>query len=136
MKKKFVLIWCSILLLWFLLDMIGVKIGEKYLVTQSFLDDGIFMIMYLLSLLSFIFKEEIGKYILNVWLFMWLFTQFIFHWLNTITGQGVEKIEYFKNSLKLFESTQRYIPDFYHIVLHLLIIISLVSINTYLIKKK
>lgn len=138
MNKKYVLISCLILLLWFFLDMIGVNLGDKYLVTQSFSDDGIFFLIYLVALLLFIFKERIGKYILNIWLLMWFITQFISHWLYIIPGQGLgtNKIEYFKASIKLFESTERYFPDIYHIVLHLLIIIALVTLNIYLIKKK
>ena len=74
MKKKYVIICCIVLLVWFFLDMIGLNFGNQYLVSQSFSDDGIFFIIYVTSLLLFAFKEKIGKYILNMWLFLWLLT--------------------------------------------------------------
>ena len=135
MKKKYVIICCIVLLVWFFLDMIGLNFGNQYLVSQSFSDDGIFFIIYVTSLLLFAFKEKIGKYILNIWLFLWLLTQFFSHWYFTIIGQGLNKIEYFKGSIKLIESTTKYIPDLYHIILHILIIVAFVSLNIYLLKK-
>ena len=135
MKKKYVMISCIVLLIWFLLDMIGVKFGDEYLVSQSFSDDGIFFIIYVIAILLFIFKEKIGIYILNIWLFLWFITQFFSHWYFTIIGQGLNKIEYFKGSIKLIENTTKYIPDVYHIILHILIIVAFVSVNIYLLKK-
>lgn len=61
MKKKYVIITCLVLLIWFFLDMIGVKFGDKYLVSQSFSEDGVFFIIYTILVLLFIFKEKIGK---------------------------------------------------------------------------
>ncbi len=135
MKKKYVIICCLALLVWFFLDMIGLNFGNKYLVSQSFSDDWIFFIIYVISLIMFAFKEKIGKYILYVWLFLWFITQFFSHWYFTIIGQGLNKIEYFKGSIKLIESTTIYIPDIYHIILHLLIIVAFVTLNIYLLKK-
>lgn len=136
MKKKSVIITCMILLIWFFLDMTGVTFGDRYLVSQSFQDDGIFFIIYLIVLLLFIFKERVGKYALNIWLFLWFLTQFLSHWYFTITGQGLSKIDYFNGSIKLFESSSRYIPDFYHIILHIFILVAFISLNVYLLKNK
>ena len=136
LKKKYVIIVSLLLAMWFFLDMIGVYIGDKYLVTKSIQDDGIFFIIYILSLLIFVFKEKIGKYILNIWLIIWLISQFMFHWFSTITGIGISKIEYFKDSIKLINMENRYIPDLYHIILHLLIILVVVFLNIYLCKNK
>ena len=136
MKKMYVIITCLALAGWFFLDMTGIYFGEKYLVTQSFSEDGLFFVIYILSLLVFIFKEKIGKYILNIWLIIWLSTQFLFHWITTITGLGASKIEYFKDSIKLINSEKRYIPDLYHIVLHILIILAFVILNIYLYEKR
>ena len=90
MKKKYVIITCLVLLIWFFLDMIGVKFGDKYLVSQSFSEDGVFFIIYTILVLLFIFKEKIGKYVLNIWLFLWFITQFFSHWYFTIIGQGAK----------------------------------------------
>ena len=116
--------------------MIGLKIGDKYLVEQALIDDGIFFIIYLVAVMLFIFKEKIGKYVLNIWLLMWFVTQFFSHWIFTINGKGLKKIEYFKDTIKLVDSTTRYIADVYHIVLHILILIAFVMLNLYLFRKK
>jgi len=134
--KKIVIIFCSILLFWFFLDMTGLYFGDKYLVSQSFKDDWIFMLIYLVVFLLFIFNDKFGKYFLGSWLFMWLATQFYFHWYFTITGKGLNKIEYFKGSIKLINSETRYIPDLYHIVLHIFILVSLISVIFYIVKDK
>lgn len=134
--KKIVIIFCSILLFWFFLDMTGLYFGDKYLVSQSFKDDWIFMLIYLVVFLLFIFNDKFGKYFLGSWLFMWLATQFYFHWYFTITGKGLNKIEYFKRSIKLINSETRYIPDLYHIVLHIFILVSLISVIFYIVKDK
>jgi hypothetical protein len=84
--------------------------------------------------LLFIFNDKFGKYFLGSWLFMWLATQFYFHWYFTITGKGLNKIDYFKGSIKLINSETRYIPDLYHIVLHIFILVSLISVIFYIVK--
>ncbi len=78
--KKSVIISCFILLIWFFLDMTGLYFEDTYLVTQSFKDDWIFFVIYLVCFLIFIIKEKIGKYLLYAWLLMWFVTQFICHW--------------------------------------------------------
>lgn len=134
--KKYVIIANLILLIWFFLDMIGLKIGDKYLVEQALIDDGIFFIIYLVAVILFVFKEKIGKYVLNVWLLMWFITQFFSHWIFTINGKGLNKINVFKDTIKLVDSTTRYVADVYHIVLHLLILFAFVTLNIYLFRKK
>lgn len=42
MKKIYCIIVQTILLLWFFLDMIGLKLGDKIFVTKSYKEDGIF----------------------------------------------------------------------------------------------
>ena len=132
--KKSVIISCFILLMWFFLDMTGLYFEDTYLVTQSFKDDWIFFVIYLVCFLIFIIKEKIGKYLLYAWLLMWFFTQFICHWYFTLTGGGLDKIEYFNGSIKIIDSSSRYYPDLYHVVLHVLILISFVLLNVYIFK--
>lgn len=134
--KKYVIIANLILLIWFFLDMIGLKIGDKYLVEQALIDDGIFFIIYLVAVILFVFKEKIGKYVLNVWLLMWFITQFFSHWIFTINGKGLNKINVFKDTIKLVDSTTRYVADVYHIVLHILILVAFITLNIYLFRKK
>jgi hypothetical protein len=63
---------------------------------------------------------------------MWFVTQFLSHEWYSIFGKGfmgdVEgKIDYFRNCIKLIDLPGRYVPDLYHIVLHLLIVAAFVS---------
>jgi hypothetical protein len=44
--------------------MTGLYFEDTYLVTQSFKDDWIFFVIYLVCFLIFIIKEKIGKYLL------------------------------------------------------------------------
>lgn len=136
MKKRSVIITCVLLLIWFFIDMTGLYFGNEYLVTQSYKEDGIFFIIYLIAFILFISKEKIGKYFLDVWLLMWFITQFLSHWYFTITGGALSKLEYFKGSMKLIDSSTRYFPDLYHIVLHVLILITLIFVNIYIFKVK
>lgn len=131
MRKRSCIITNIVLLGWFFLDMVGLYFGELYLVTRSWKDDGIFFLIFLISLLLFIFKERVGRYILTIWLSIWLVTQFLSHELFTIIGGGEGKIRYFEGSIKLINSDILYIPYLYHIILHVLILIALVTTLLY-----
>jgi hypothetical protein len=131
MRKRSCIIANIVLLGWFFLDMVGLYFGELYLVTRSWKDDGIFFLIFLISLLLFIFKERVGKYILAIWLGIWLVTQLLSHELFTIIGGGEGKIRYFEGSIKLINSNTLYIPDLYHIILHVLILIALITTLLY-----
>ncbi len=136
MSKKQCL-WANFALLaWFFLDMIGVYFGDTYLVTRSWKEDGIFFVIFVVALMIFIFKENIGKYMLAAWLTLWLITQFLSHELYTVIGGGENKIRYFEGSIKLIKSDTLYIPDLYHIILHILIVIALLLTIRYIIKDK
>ena len=133
-NKLYVLIPSVILLVWFFLDMVGFNINGKPLVEEAFKDDFIFFAIYVISILSFVLIDKIGRWVLSGWLFMWFVTQFFSHWYLTITGTGLKKIEYFKNTIKLFENETRYIADLYHIILHILILVVLTLLIVFIIK--
>lgn len=125
-----------ILLAWFFLDMIGVYFGEKYLVTRSYKEDGIFFIMMLVAFLLFIFKEKIGRIVLIVWLTLWFVVEFLMHEWYTIFGSGIMgsiegKMHFFKDAIYLIKLESRYVPDLYHIILHILILGALVTTALY-----
>ncbi len=124
----------TLLLFWFFLDMIGVYFPNSYLVTRAWREDGIFFLIFLVSFILYIYFEKVGKYILSVWLTMWLVAQFLSHEYYTIFGGGERKIKYFEGAIKLIESETIYIPDIYHIILHILLIVSLVSTVKYIVK--
>ncbi len=124
----------AVLLLWFFLDMVGLYFDEVYLVTRSWRSDGIYFVIFLIAFLTYLFKEQIGKYVLSVWLVMWLTTQFFSHEWFTIVGNGEGKIEYFRASLKWIKCDTRYIPDIYHTILHILILAALIAVIIYAAK--
>lgn len=139
--KKYCIISNIVLLCWYLLAMFGVYFGNNYLVTRSYKEEWVFMIIPMIAFIIFLYKEKIGKYILIVWLLLWFVTQFLSHEWYTIFGNGFmgnteEKINYFKDAIKFFNSNTVYIPDAYHIILHILIIIALVTTIIYSFGKK
>lgn len=141
MKKKYCIISNVVLLLWYFLAMIGVDFGNKYLVTSSYKEEWFFIVIPLVILIVFIFKEQVGKYLLLIWNSMWLITQFLSHEWYTVFRSGFMgstegKIEYFKDAIKIFTSETVYIPDVYHIILHVLIIIALTTTIIYSFDKK
>ncbi|MCC3866189.1 hypothetical protein [Terrisporobacter petrolearius] len=141
MKKKYCIISNVVLLLWYFLAMIGVDFGNKYLVTSSYKEEWFFMVIPLVIFIVFVFKEQVGKYLLLIWNSMWLITQFLSHEWYTIFRDGFMgstegKIEYFKDAIKIFTSETVYIPDVYHIILHILIIIALTTTIIYSFDKK
>ena len=133
-NKLYVLIPSVILLVWFFLDMVGFNINGKPLVEEAFKDDFIFFVIYVIAIVSFILIDKIGRWVLCGWLFMWFVTQFFSHWYLTITGTGLKKIDYFKNTIKLFENETRYIADLYHIILHILILVVFSLLIVFIIK--
>ncbi len=135
-KKKIVLVANLVLLCWFFLDMIGMSFGTSILVTRSYQDDGIFFVIFVIVIMWFWKSERTGKYVLSVWLILWFFTQFFSHWYFSIFGPWYGKNKYFSGTLKLVPSKEVYIPDLYHIILHLLILVSFILTVRYLIYKK
>lgn len=127
MKKKYCIVSQILLLLWFFLDMTGLHFGEIYLVTRSYKEDGIFFIIYLGTILLFIFKDNVGKWAVALWSVLWFITQFLCHEWYTIFGKGIMgtiegKFKYFSYTLQWLEIDGRYIPDVYHTILHILIL--------------
>ena len=124
------------LLVWFFLDMTGFTIGNNILVSQAYKDDGIFLIIYLIALVSFVCLKGKWKLVLPIWLSVWFLTQIYFHWYFTIFGPWDGKNRYFADTIKLIPQTERYVPDLYHIVLHILILVALISTIKYFLKNK
>lgn len=130
MNKKTCVLIQAILLMWFFLDMIGIQINNgKYLVERSYIDDGIFFLIYIACFAVFIFKENIGKWIMAGWLAMWFLVQFLCHEWYTIFGNGIMgtlegKIKFFSKTIHWNNSQDRYFPDVYHTILHILILLA------------
>ena len=131
MKRRTVLGINGLLLGWFFLDMTGLRVADRLIVSSAYRDDGIFFIVFLLVIALFVFREGLGRYVLSVWLFLWFSTQFASHWVFTLFGPAEQKNAYFSGTMKLIKSSDVYIPDLYHIVLHILIMASFVFVVCY-----
>lgn len=137
--KKRCIIFQLILLLWFFLDMTGLYFGEKCLVTRSYRDDGLFFLIYLVSVILFVIKEKIGKWIVIGFLSLWFGIQFMCHEWYTIFDSGFMgtlkgKIEYFSGTIRWIQIEGKYVPDVYHTILHIFILSALISTILYSIK--
>lgn len=68
--------------------MIGVKLNDKYLVTRSFQEEWIFMLIPVIAFLYFLFTKKVEKLIHIAWRSMRFATQFLSHEWYTIFGNG------------------------------------------------
>jgi hypothetical protein len=137
MKKKTFLICQILLLIWFFLDMTGVYFKDSYLVTRSYIDDGLFFLIYLSTVVLFLIKDKIGKWAVLAWSVIWFIAQFMSHELVTITGNGYEnKTHSFEGAGKWLETDGVYVPDVYHTVLHILILAVTVTGLVYVFGRK
>lgn len=120
-------------------DMTGVHLGDRCLVTQSYKDDGVFFMIYLVVIILFIVKEKIGKWLAIIWLALWFGIQFICHeWYTIFNGGFMGTLEgknkYFSDTIKWLHIDGRYIPDLYHTILHIFILCSLIGTIVYSVK--
>ncbi len=141
MKKIYCCIAQIVLLLWFFLDMTGLYFGENCLVTSSYKEDGIFFLIYLAAVILFFVKEKIGKWLSIGWMSIWLLIQFMCHEWYTIFDSGFMgsldgKIKYFSDTIQWIQIEGKYIPDVYHTVLHMLILIALTLTIIYTTKNR
>ena len=140
--KKISVYTLVILFIWFSLDMTGFSIGDFTLVEPAWNSiDGVWWIVFLILSILFVLKEKIGKYLLSIFLLLWAAIQFYSHWYYTLFGASEEKIDsynqYFKETYQIIPSTKEIlIPDFYHIVLHILILTTLFSLVLFIINKR
>ncbi len=72
-----------------------------------------------------------GKWILPGMLILWFVVEFFCHWYFTIFGATERKLkgynDCFRNTLRLFPMSEtRLVPDFYHIVQHVLILLNII----------
>ena len=141
MKKRYCIIPQILLLFWFFLNMTGMYFRNTYLVARSYKDDGIFFLIYLVTIILFIFKEKFGKWAVAVWTSMWFVVQFLCHEWYTIFGKGIMgslegKIKFFSGAIKWLEIDGRYIPDVYHSILHILILMVVITSAIYIRNSK
>lgn len=119
--------------IWFLGCTTTYKIGKYKLVEGMGIKSAEFvtLCLYSLGLITYYFISSIGKWILLSILILWLVVQFFCHWYYTIFGASEQKLkgynECFKNTVHVFPiSDTRLVPDLYHIVQHILMLLNVV----------
>lgn len=129
------LVFQIILWTWFLGCVITWKAGGRLLVEGMGLRSAEFVMLclYTAGILLCLFVRPGGKWILLGILVLWFAVQFFCHWYYTVFGAGPEKIrgynDCFRDTVRLFPmSEKRLIPDLYHIVLHVLILINIIAV--------
>lgn len=118
---------------WFLGCVTTYRVGKHLLVEGEGLKSAeCFMLcLYSFGAVAFYLFPSIGKWILFSILLLWFAVQFMCHWYFTIFGAGKRKLEgynrCFRDTVRLFpKSDKRLIPDLYHIMLHILILLNLI----------
>ncbi len=119
--------------LWFLGCVTTYRIGTRLLVEGEGIKSAEFLMLCLYSagLIAYHCFPAAGKWILFVILLLWFAVQFLCHWYYTIFGASEQKLkgynDCFQDTVRLFPMSEtRLIPDLYHILLHLLILINLI----------
>ena len=120
--------------IWFLGCTTTYRIGKHLLVEGMGVKSAEFAVLclYSLALASFHCFRPAGKWILTGVLLLWFAVQFMCHWYFTIFGASERKLkgynECFRDAVRIFPmSDKRLVPDLYHIVLHLLILLNIIA---------
>ena len=119
--------------IWFLGCITTYRVGKHLLVEGMGIKSAEFVMLclYSIGLLSYHIFPPAGKWILLAILLFWFVVQFFCHWYYTIFGVSEKKLkgynECFQNTVRIFPmSEKQLIPDFYHIILHALILINII----------
>ena len=118
--------------IWFLGCITTYRIGKRFLVEGMGPGSAEFIMlcMYSAGLVSYYCLQSAGKWVLLTLLVLWIIVQFFCHWYFTIFGASQEKLkgynDCFRDTVRLFPmSEKRLVPDLYHIVLHILILLNI-----------
>lgn len=121
----------AVLWIWFLGCTTTYRFGKYLLVEGMGIKSAEFIVLcvYSAGLILFYSFQSIGRWILLTVLVLWFIVQFFCHWYYTIFGASEKKIkgynECFKDTIRIFPvSEKRLVPDFYHIILHILILLN------------
>ena len=119
--------------IWFLGCVTTYRIGKYLLVEGEGVKSAEFAVLclYSLGLIAFYCLRPAGKWILLGILLLWFIVQFFCHWYFTLFGASEAKLkgynDCFRDAVRLFPMSEtRLVPDLYHIVLHLLILINII----------
>ena len=119
--------------IWFLGCTITWRFGKLLLVEGMGVKSAEFVMLclYSIGLITYYLFQPAGRWILFAILVIWLVFQFFCHWYYTIFGASESKLkgynECFKDTVRLIPmSERRLIPDLYHMILHILILLNIV----------
>ncbi len=127
-------IWIQIVLwIWFLGCITTYRI-RKYLLVEGMgikSAEFIMLCLYSIGLVSFHFFQPVGKWVLLFVLVLWFVVQFLCHWYYTLFGASEKKLkgynDCFKDTIHILPMNEkRIIPDLYHIILHMLILVNII----------
>jgi len=134
--RTYIRIILIVLLAWFSLAVIGVSFGDTKLTLRDYdFTTILFFVIYAILVVLFFWKEKIFKYVLLVFTVLWL---------------GGQAANYFKSPdgiaqyNNIFSDTHHIIPasdtiavpDTYHLLLQILILLALVSLIAYCIQTR
>ena len=122
-----------LLAVWFFGCICTYKLGRFILVEGEGIKSPEFVMfcLYGTGMLLFWLIPTVGKWWLLTVLTAWFILQFFCHWYYTLFGASEKKLQgynaCFKNTIHLIPASEkRLIPDLYHMILHLLILLNLV----------
>ena len=128
-----VIVFQLILWIWFLGCTVTYRIGNRLLVEGMGIKSAEFAVLclYSLGLIAYHCLMPAGRWILFGILLLWFAVQFMCHWYFTIFGASESKLkgynECFRDAIRLFPMSEtRLVPDLYHILLHVLILINII----------
>lgn len=128
--KMAIYILMVLLLAWFFGCVVSYKTKKWVLVDGTGINGLEFKwwLIYFACCLIFIFLELVGKWLLPVFLLVWLIIQFRCHWYFTIFGASERKLKgynkCFENTIHIVPASDKcLIPDLYHTLMHLLILL-------------
>ena len=123
-----------VLWIWFFGCITTYRIGKKLLVEGMGIKSAEFVMLclYSLGLIAYYLLVPAGRWILFGVLVFWFVVQFFCHWYYTLFGAIEKKLagynDCFRDTVRLFPmSEERLVPDLYHIVLHLLILLNILA---------
>ncbi len=117
--------------IWFLGCTTTYRLGKYLLVEGMGIRSAEFATLCLYSIgLVLYYLLPAGKWILPAVLILWFIVEFFCHWYFTIFGVTEQKLkgynDCFRNTVRIFPMSEtRLIPDFYHIVQHILILLNI-----------
>jgi len=117
---------------WFLGCTTTYRLGKYILVEGMGIKSAEFATLCLYSIgLLLYYLLPAGKWILLAILILWFIVEFFCHWYFTIFGVTEQKLKgynnCFRNTIHVFPMSEtRLVPDFYHIIQHILILLNII----------